>query len=44
VAVLEGDYIRPLAEIDSNAAADIATALTGRRMPPIVSGFVGRVS
>jgi ATP-dependent Lhr-like helicase len=44
VAVLEGDYIRPLAEVDTAIAADVATALTGRRMPPIVSGFVGRVS
>jgi ATP-dependent Lhr-like helicase len=44
VAVLEGDYIRPLAEVDHGIAADVASALTGRRMPPIVSGFVGRVS
>jgi ATP-dependent Lhr-like helicase len=44
MAVLEGDYIRPLAEMDAAIAADVASALTGRRMPPIVSGFVGRVS
>jgi ATP-dependent Lhr-like helicase len=44
LAVLEGDYIRPLAEIDHSIAAEVASALTGRRMPPIVSGFVGRVS
>ena len=44
MAVLEGDYIRPLAEMDAAVAADVASALTGRRMPPIVSGFVGRVS
>jgi ATP-dependent Lhr-like helicase len=44
LAVLEGDYIRPLAEIHPAAAAEVASALTGRRMPPIVSGFVGRVS
>ena len=44
VAVLEGDYIRPLADIPPSIAADVASALTGRRMPPIVSGFVGRVS
>jgi ATP-dependent Lhr-like helicase len=42
VAVLEGDYIRPMAEVDAASAADIASALTGRRMPPVVSGFVGR--
>jgi hypothetical protein len=44
MAVLEGDYIRSLAEMDAAVAADVASALTGRRMPPIVSGFVGRVS
>jgi ATP-dependent Lhr-like helicase len=44
LAVLEGDYIRPLAQIDHGIAAEVASALTGRRMPPIVSGFVGRVS
>lgn len=44
LAVLEGDYIRPIAEVDPAIAADVASALTGRRMPPIVSGFVGRVS
>jgi ATP-dependent Lhr-like helicase len=42
VAVLEGDYIRSIAEVDAASAADIASALTGRRMPPVVSGFVGR--
>jgi ATP-dependent Lhr-like helicase len=44
VAALEGDYIKPLTDIAPNVAADVASALTGRRMPPIVSGFVGRVS
>jgi ATP-dependent Lhr-like helicase len=42
LAVLEGDYIRPIAEVDPAIAADVASALTGRRMPPVVSGFVGR--
>ena len=42
LAVLEGDYIRPLAEVDPTIAADVASALTGRRMPPVISGFVGR--
>lgn len=44
LAVLEGDYIRPLADVEPATAADVASALTGRRMPPILSGFVGRVS
>ena len=42
LAVMEGDYIRPLAEIDPSIAADVASALAGRRMPPVISGFVGR--
>jgi ATP-dependent Lhr-like helicase len=41
VAVREGDYIRPLAELDSSAAADVATALAGRPRPAIVSGRIG---
>jgi ATP-dependent Lhr-like helicase len=44
LAVLEGDYIRSFADVEPATAADVASALTGRRMPPIVSGFVGRVS
>jgi hypothetical protein len=42
LAVLEGDYIRPLAEIDPAVADGLATALAGRRRPAITSGFVGR--
>jgi ATP-dependent Lhr-like helicase len=42
LAALEGDYIRPLTPIDPAIAAEVASALTGRRMPPVVSGFVGR--
>ena len=44
LAVMEGDYIRPLAEIDPAIASDVASALAGRRVPPVISGFVGRVS
>ena len=44
LAVLEGEYVRPLAEIDSAIAAGVTSALVGRPMPPVVSGFVGRVS
>jgi hypothetical protein len=43
VAALEGEYIRPLRSIDPVAAADVASALVGRRMPAVVSGFVGPV-
>lgn len=42
LAVLEGDYIRPLAEIDPAVADGLATALAGRRRPAVTSGFVGR--
>jgi ATP-dependent Lhr-like helicase len=42
VAVMEGDYVRPLAGIEPSAAAAVATALAGRRVPPVVSGYLGR--
>jgi ATP-dependent Lhr-like helicase len=42
IAAMEGDYIRPLAEIDPASAAEVASALAGRRVPPVLSGFVGR--
>jgi hypothetical protein len=41
VAVREGDYVRPLTDVDASAAAAIATALTGRHRPVIASGFIG---
>ena len=37
VSVMEGDFLRPLAETD----IEVATALAGRRVP-VTSGFVGR--
>jgi ATP-dependent Lhr-like helicase len=42
LAVMEGDYLRPLAEIEPSAAGDVASALAGRRVPAVTSGFVGR--
>jgi ATP-dependent Lhr-like helicase len=44
LAALEGDYMRPLSGFDTSLAADVASALAGRRVPPVISGFVGRVS
>jgi ATP-dependent helicase Lhr and Lhr-like helicase len=41
LSVMEGDYLRPLAQIDSTIAMEVATALAGRRVP-VASGFVGR--
>ena len=40
VAAMEGDYIRPLAEVTPAAAEEVACALAGRRVP-VVSGYVG---
>ena len=42
VAVMEGDYLRPLADIDPALASDVARALAGRRVPALITGFVGR--
>ena len=42
LAVLEGDYMRPLAEIDPAAADGLASALAGRPLPFVTAGFLGR--
>jgi len=42
LAALEGDYLRPLADIEPAAAGDVASALAGRRVPAVTSGFIGR--
>ena len=42
LAAMEGDYVRPLTEIDPSAAAGIASALAGRNVPTVTAGFVGR--
>jgi len=43
LAALEGEYVRPLVEgTDVATAAAVTTTLTGRALPPVVSGFVGR--
>jgi hypothetical protein len=39
---MEVDYIRPLAAIEAADAGAVATALAGRPVPPVISGFVGR--
>jgi ATP-dependent Lhr-like helicase len=43
VSVMEGDYLRPLAEMPEEAAMEAAAALAGRRVP-VSRGFVGRVA
>ena len=41
VSVMEGDYLRPLAELEEPVAMEVASALAGRRVP-VASGYVGR--
>jgi len=41
VSTMEGDCLRPLAEVNDAVATEVATALAGRRVP-VTSGYVGR--
>ena len=41
VAAMEGDMLRLLGSIEAGAAADVAAAAAGRRVP-VLSGYVGR--
>jgi ATP-dependent Lhr-like helicase len=41
LAALEGDYLRPLADIEPAAAAAVASALAGRPVRAVASGFIG---
>jgi ATP-dependent Lhr-like helicase len=42
IAALEGEFMRPLAPIDRAMGADVVAALTGRRLPAVTAGYVGR--
>jgi len=42
VAAVEGDYLRPLCGFSADEASRVATALAGRPMPAVLSGFIGR--
>jgi ATP-dependent helicase Lhr and Lhr-like helicase len=42
LAAMEGDYIRPLTEVDPADASVVANALAGRTVPPVRSGYIGR--
>ena len=44
LASLEGDYLKTLAEVPAEVAGEVATALAGRAVPPVLSGYVGRIS
>ena len=41
VSVMEGDFLRPMTNVDATLAMEAAAALAGRRVP-VASGFVGR--
>jgi ATP-dependent Lhr-like helicase len=43
VSVMEGEYVRPLVDLDTAHAMTVATALAGRRVP-VGSGWVGRTA
>jgi ATP-dependent Lhr-like helicase len=42
LSVLEGDNLRPLTAVPPEIAGAVATALAGRPVPAVVSGYVGR--
>jgi ATP-dependent Lhr-like helicase len=44
LAVLEGDFLRPLVDLDTDSAGEVARALSGRRVPALARGFVGRAA
>ncbi|HYC60438.1 MAG TPA: DEAD/DEAH box helicase [Thermoanaerobaculia bacterium] len=43
VSVMEGDYVRPLVDLDADSSMTVAAALAGRRVP-VGSGWVGRTA
>jgi hypothetical protein len=45
LAAMEGDFVRPLGgeDVGPAVAAGVATLLAGRPMPPVMSGFLGRL-
>jgi ATP-dependent Lhr-like helicase len=42
LAALEGDFLRPLTQVPPAMASQVATALAGRPLPSVSSGYVGR--
>jgi ATP-dependent Lhr-like helicase len=42
LAALEGDYMKQLAPIDASLAGKVASALAGRPVPSVISGYIGR--
>ena len=44
MAVLEGEFMRPLADFTAAAAAEVTSALAGRPMPPVLGGYIGGIN
>jgi ATP-dependent Lhr-like helicase len=42
LAAMEGEFLRPLTELPPAVASQVATALAGRSLPAVTSGYVGR--
>jgi ATP-dependent Lhr-like helicase len=42
VSAMEGDFLKPLADVEERAATEIAALLAGRKVP-VTRGFVGRL-
>jgi ATP-dependent Lhr-like helicase len=42
LAAMEGDYIRQMAPFEPTLAGDVASTLAGRRVPGVISGYIGR--
>jgi hypothetical protein len=39
---MEGDYIRQMTPFDPTLAGDVASTLAGRRVPAVITGYIGR--
>jgi ATP-dependent Lhr-like helicase len=42
LAVMEGDFVRPLTDVPPAVVPLVASTLAGRPLPPVVNGYVGR--
>jgi len=42
LAALEGEFLRPLTDLPAAVASQVASALAGRSLPAVTSGYVGR--
>jgi len=42
LAALEGEFLRPLTDLPAAVASQVASAIAGRSLPAVTSGYVGR--